>query len=491
MPGARADDGTPHAACRAATPSRSARRRAVARSVQPASSSMVRDAPASQSASAARRSVLTCSASRVPARRIVSMSPPVKRRLCSITTSRAPDLSADRDRGDEVAVEHACLGQRARRRTCGSGCRTERPVAGLERLADAWKVDARRLQQAREHPVGALVGGSGGEPRVAGVVDGARLAEQPREGLDERLQRRAVEHERAQPFLHGRGPAQRVDLPLRRLGAGAQLEARLGMRHRDGGELARKTQRELGVGGGERVRALHVVEEDDADHLAAGEHRHGHHRADVPEADGGLDDARVLRAFATITGLRVRSSSSVTPSAGMPASVAPDLGVDRAVAGPADAAAEEVALLVAQVDAAPADADELRHRPRDDAQEVVDARGGLQSRGDPGERGERRVEQARGGVGLRMRGRDGGGHDALRPGLGPAGDPLCDDLHRSSLPPSLSPAGSRLRCGTPGPTRQLRSVRAARAYTSAARPPRRWRCARRRCAPARTPPGRT
>jgi hypothetical protein len=378
-----------------------------------------------------------------------------------------PDLSVERDRGDEVAVEHACLGQRPDDERAAPTADLERPMAGLERLAHAGKIDARRLQQAREHPVGALVGGRGGEPGMAGVIHGARLAEQPREGLDERLQRGAVEDERAQPFLHGRGPAQRVDLPLRRFGAGAQLEARLRVRHGDGGELCEDAG-ELGVGGGERVRALDVVEVDDADHLAAGEHRHGHHRADVPEADGGLDDPRVrprVRDDHRPAGAEQLERHAVGGDAG---ERAPDLCVDRAVAGPAHAPAEEVTLLVAQVDAAPADADELRHRPGDDAQQVVDTRRGLQGRGDPGERGERRVEQARGGARLRVGGRDGCRHDALRPGLGPAGDPLCDDLHRSSLLPSF-PTGSFLRRGAPGPIRQLRSVRAARAYTSAAR----------------------
>jgi hypothetical protein len=41
------------------------------------------------------------------------------------------------------------------------------------------------------------------------------------------------------------------------------------------------------------VQAVLVVEEHDADHLAAGDHRHAHHGADVPVAHRRLDRARV------------------------------------------------------------------------------------------------------------------------------------------------------------------------------------------------------
>ena len=74
-------------------PMRSARRRRTVSSQQPPSTSAASDAPASQSASMAWRSVPTCSAMSVAARRSVSMSPPTKRDLCSMTTSR-PQVSA-------------------------------------------------------------------------------------------------------------------------------------------------------------------------------------------------------------------------------------------------------------------------------------------------------------------------------------------------------------------------------------------------------------
>ncbi len=77
-------------------PSRSARRCTTDPSEQPLISSLTSDALAFQSASIALRSELTCRAISAAARRRVTMSPPTKRVLCSITTSRPQSSPARR-----------------------------------------------------------------------------------------------------------------------------------------------------------------------------------------------------------------------------------------------------------------------------------------------------------------------------------------------------------------------------------------------------------
>ena len=254
-----------------------------------ASSSAASEAPAFQSASAARRSVLTCSAISVAARRIVTHVAAGEAASCAPSRPAVPR-----------SLRRAGPGRRrggGGRRPPGSGPTTKarlRVVLG-QRLAD---LGQRRRPRGSSRRGIALVAGAAGQRAPSRVPSGPKIAH----GLPSSCgQRRragpaasAVEHEVGQPLVDRGRPAQRVELaaappPAWRAARAATWVWATATAARSAKARASSTSAAVNSCG--RSTSSSRIS---ADHLAAEEHRHGHHRADLPEADGGLDDARVL-----------------------------------------------------------------------------------------------------------------------------------------------------------------------------------------------------
>ncbi|MEZ5122193.1 MAG: hypothetical protein R2736_11555 [Solirubrobacterales bacterium] len=309
-----------------------------------------------------------------------------------------PRLRSDDDRGDDVAVHDP--GQRQRPDD-------ERPAAvvGGQGVADLGPLDGGRLEQARGDAVVGARRRRGRQPGVVGVEDRARLDQQLGQLVEQLLQRRAAEHEIAEPLVDDAGAPQRVDVTLAGVDLGAQLGARLGVHDRDRGQIAER-RGDLGVLGREHVRAAHVVEEDHADDLVAEDHRDGHDRVDLPEADGGLDDPRVLEGVVDDHRALRAQQLQDQPVRRAADAGALDVGVAGRLARVADAADVEPGLLVAQVDRAALDAHEVADVAGDDVQQRVEVGGAVRCRGDAGERGQRAAQAGAagmaGGLGRRL-----------------------------------------------------------------------------------------
>ena len=262
------------------------------------------------------------------------MSPPSEAASCAPSPRAGPRA---RRRAATGATRWRCstpaLGQRAD----DEGAARPSCAASASRTAGLFANS--RLEQARRDPVRRPARRQrGGEPLAVGAEDGARLAEQ----LGERCRARSCSERPSSTRSLSRSStavARRSALSWRCAASScdAQLDARLRVRDRDGGEVREERARARRRRSRERVRAVHVVEEDHADDLAAEDHRHRHDRADLPEADRRLDHARVRGArWRRSPAAASRSSSRVTPSAGHAGERALDVSSSdrRAVAAP-------------------------------------------------------------------------------------------------------------------------------------------------------------
>ena len=155
-------------------------------------------------------------------------------------------------------------------------------------LRTSGSVRDRGLEQARH---GAAVGALGQRhrrPLAVGAEDRAGLAEQLGEVAGQVLQRAPFEHQVGELLVDRGRPPQRAELAARRLQLGAAARAARGS-----GSTA--TRGEVGEGAASSTSSsLNLCwrstssDQDQADDLVVEDHRHLHHRADLPVADRRL-----------------------------------------------------------------------------------------------------------------------------------------------------------------------------------------------------------
>ncbi len=236
---------------------------------------------------------------------------PVETGLVLHHDKAAPDFSAELDRGDDMASQQIHLGQ-------GPDHEDAAAVVLGKRPAHLRRAGKRRLEQARNRVLGPF--GQRRDHSVAvRVEDRAGLHQQLGERPEQVVERLAVEHQLGQPLVDRGRAAKRLHLAAGHGQFRAQLQLPLGLGDRDRGQL-REAAGRLGVLLGEGVLAFGVVEHRSARRVSSPT-TIGTHITERIDQRRTVDlTMRVsLRALETITGSRVRITSRVTRSAGIPA----------------------------------------------------------------------------------------------------------------------------------------------------------------------------